>query len=163
MKSTVRISSCVLSLLSIFSLSVSGQNAISTSGGNASGTGGKAAYTIGQVAYSQVTGANGSVIQGVQQPYEISVITAAENTEDISLTCVVYPNPASSHLNLVIGGFNGEKIKYSIYNLNGLLLADNEIEATVTSISLDQFQAGIYFLRIVSEGRKIKLFRIIKK
>ncbi|HOO99020.1 MAG TPA: hypothetical protein PLV06_06455 [Bacteroidales bacterium] len=37
MKSTVRISSCVLSLLSIFSLSVSGQNAISTSGGNASG------------------------------------------------------------------------------------------------------------------------------
>lgn len=163
MKSTVRIRSCVLILFSVSTFAVCGQSSVSAAGGNASGTGGRAAYTVGQVAYSHLTGTNGFIIQGVQQPYEISVVTAAENTEDITLTCVVYPNPASTHLNLVVSALNGQRLKYSIYNLNGLLLRDNDIESSITSISLDQFQAGIYFLRIVSEGREIKIFRIIKK
>lgn len=163
MNKQIRNTSGALILFSILSIAVYGQETISVSGGNASGTGGRAAYTVGQVAYIQVTGTNGFIIQGVQQPFEISVITAAENTEDITLTCVVYPNPASTYLKLVVSGLNAGKLKYSICNLNGLLLQDKNIDGPSTSISLDGYQAGIYFLRIVRDNREIKTFRIIKK
>jgi len=48
------------------------QEATTTAGGEASGSGGYASYTVGQVVYTTKTGTNGnSVIEGVQQPYEI--------------------------------------------------------------------------------------------
>ena len=40
--------------------------------GEATGTGGTASYSVGQVVYTTTTGTNGSVAQGVQQPFEIS-------------------------------------------------------------------------------------------
>ena len=76
-------------ILSIFFLlgfciaTVQGQQTIPATGGNASGSGGSVSYTVGQILSSSISGANGSVVQGVQQPYEISVVTALRNTEDI--------------------------------------------------------------------------------
>ena len=49
-----------------------------SSGGDAAGIGGKVTYSVGQVAWNILTGTNGSVIQGVQQPYEISVISGID-------------------------------------------------------------------------------------
>jgi hypothetical protein len=43
----------------------------------------------------QNAGTNGTAAQGVQQPYEISVVTAIEKALDILLEMVVYPNPAT--------------------------------------------------------------------
>lgn len=51
------------------------QEAIPASGGNATGSGGSVSYSVGQVEYSSNTGSGGSVAAGVQQPYEISVVT----------------------------------------------------------------------------------------
>ncbi|MCB0409870.1 MAG: hypothetical protein KDD29_06595, partial [Flavobacteriales bacterium] len=48
------------------------ENTVS-SGGDALGVGGSASYSVGQVVYTTHTGVNGSIAQGVQQPYEISV------------------------------------------------------------------------------------------
>lgn len=50
------------------------QQASTASGGNASGSGGSASYSVGQTAYT-VSNGNGSVSQGVQQPFEISIVT----------------------------------------------------------------------------------------
>ncbi len=44
------------------------ENTIAT-GGEATGAGRTASYSVGQVVYTTATGANGSVAQGVQQPY----------------------------------------------------------------------------------------------
>lgn len=49
------------------------QQATTATGGNASGSGGPVAYSVGQVVYTTNTSSNGSVAQGVQQPYEISI------------------------------------------------------------------------------------------
>ncbi|MGD0341661.1 MAG: hypothetical protein ABSA76_08155, partial [Bacteroidales bacterium] len=65
------------------SIAIHAQSTITTSGGNASGSGGSASYTIGQVVYSTITGTNGSSAQGVQQPYEISIITGIAEAKDI--------------------------------------------------------------------------------
>jgi hypothetical protein len=48
------------------------QSAIVVAGGDATGTGGKVSYSVGQIAFTYASGTNGSVTQGVQQPFEIS-------------------------------------------------------------------------------------------
>ena len=48
------------------------QQSPTATGGEATGTGGTASYSVGQVVYTTNTGTNGSMAQGVQQPYEIS-------------------------------------------------------------------------------------------
>jgi hypothetical protein len=70
----------------------------------ASGSDWTASYSLGQVVYTKNTGTNGSSSQGVQQPYEISVITAIDETKDILLEFLVYPNPATYFL-IVIQGY----------------------------------------------------------
>jgi hypothetical protein len=55
------------------------QENVNASGSNASGSGGSASYSVGQVFYQIHSGSNGSVVEGVQQPYEISVITPCSN------------------------------------------------------------------------------------
>jgi hypothetical protein len=42
------------------------QNSTLSSGGQATGTGGSVSYSVGQIAYSSLSGTNGSLIQGVQ-------------------------------------------------------------------------------------------------
>ena len=59
-------------------------------------------YAIRQVVYTINTGTNGSAAQGVQQPYEISVVTAIEEVMDISIEMVVFPNPATDFVKLRI-------------------------------------------------------------
>ena len=56
------------------------QESVSTSGSNASGTGGAVSYTVGQVAYTNSSGSNGSVSVGVQQAYTITATTGVDET-----------------------------------------------------------------------------------
>ncbi len=59
------------------------QEVIPASGGDASGGGSSVSCSYGQMVYSINTGTNGSVAEGVQQPYEISLVA---NTINISGT-----------------------------------------------------------------------------
>ena len=68
--------------------------------------------------YTTVEGTTGAVAQGVQQPYEISVVTAIENTEGIILEYKVYPNPISwIYIKLTIKPFDDGNFKYRLYDL----------------------------------------------
>ena len=55
------------------------QESVNAYGGDAKGSGGTVAYSVGQIVYTTHTGATGSVAQGVQQAYEISVVTGIKN------------------------------------------------------------------------------------
>lgn len=81
------------------------QQVVTTSGGIATGRGGTAGYTVGRIVKNKIIGSNGTVSQGVQHPYEISVITAIEAATDISLIFSV-PNTIS----ITCNSFNGEPI-----------------------------------------------------
>jgi hypothetical protein len=89
----------ILSLLVCFLclVIIQGQSTIPASGGNASGSGGTVCYSMGQITYQTFEGINGTIAQGVQQPYEISVVTAIENTERITLEYKVFPNPTRDY------------------------------------------------------------------
>jgi hypothetical protein len=145
-----------------FGTTVQAQNSISASGGNASGSGGTVSYSVGQVVYTKYTGTNGSVAQGVQQPYEISVVTEIAEAKDISLEIEVYPNPATDFFKLRIKNYEVENLRYQLYDINGSLLKDNKVEGNETRISMQNLLPSVYFLKVTDNNKVIKTFKIIK-
>jgi hypothetical protein len=142
---------------------VSGQATIPATGGNASGSGGSVSYTVGQILYNSVSGSNGSIVQGVQQPYEISVVTAIANTEDIDLKCMVFPNPTYGQAKLVIELNDFEGVSFRLYDISGAILQVSKVESKETELSLLNQSAGIYFLHVIKNKLEVKVFKIIKK
>ena len=93
------------------------QQIVPASGGDAVGSGGSSSYTVGQVVYTTNTGVNGSVAQGIQQPYEISTLVGLEVTQ-INLELSAYPNPTNNVIHLSIGNYENGLFccQYSISN-----------------------------------------------
>lgn len=137
------------------------QQSIAPSGGNASGTGGTAAFSVGQVAWNMYSGANGSVIQGVQQPYEISVISGIDDY-DISLNYVIYPNPTRGNVILSTGETDLIGLKYQLFSIPGIMLQEKKLETAEMEIALDTYPPGTYLLRVVKDQVLVKLFKIVK-
>jgi len=137
------------------------QQVVTSSGGNASGSGGSASYSVGQIVYTTNT-AEGSVAQGVQQPYEISVVTGIEEALDISLEIMVYPNPTTDFIRLKIEIYDVENLRYRLYDINASLLQDNKIEGQETNIVMSYYSSGTYFLKVIDNQKAIKTFKIIK-
>lgn len=159
----MKIYKLLIVLLSLASGSATmAQSSIPATGGNAQGSGGSVSYTVGQPVYRIFKGTNGSVTQGVQQPYEISVIIAIEELNTISLEIIVYPNPATDYLKLKAENYETDSLSYHLYNMNGSLLENKKIESDETDINVRHFTAGTYFLKVSDKQREIKTFKIIK-
>jgi hypothetical protein len=164
-KNRKRLSVTFLFLIAFFilvSFSASGQQSINSSAGNASGAAGNVSYSVGQVVYQTFIGATGSVAQGVQQPYEISVFTTTEHAKDIDLTCAAFPNPTKNVLTLMVENYSLEGLSYQLYDISGQLLQNEKITDATTTVSLKTYAAAIYFLKISDGHKEIKMFKINK-
>jgi hypothetical protein len=150
-------------ILTCYGLTIHAQNTIPVTGGNASGSGGTVSYSIGQITYQTFEGTNGSVAQGVQQPYEISVVTSIGNTDGIVLDYKVYPNPAHGLIKLTVKPFDDGNFKFLLIDLNGILLQDKKVVSEETEISLESLYPAIYFLKLLKDNKEIKVFKIVKK
>lgn len=150
-------------LLLGFGLAVANaQQSTNASGGKASGSGGTATYSVGQVVYTIATGSNGSLIQGVQQPFEISVVLGVEEAENVSLNLMAYPNPAKDRLTLKVGNQDGQNLSFLLFDLTGKLLHNAKVKSNETVINMQDYQSGIYFLKIFNTSKEIKTFKILK-
>jgi len=140
---------------------LSAQKTFSSSGFNSNGNSGIITYSVGQVAIDFNTGNNGSLVQGVQQPYEI-FSTLGNDILNINLNLIAYPNPTTDQLVLGIENFKGKKFYYQLFNMEGKsLLYDNCVD-NKTHINLNEFPSNTYLLSIVENNTVIKTFRIIK-
>lgn len=149
--------------LGISLFSTNAQEAIVTSGGEASSGGGSVSYTVGQVVYTTNSSAAGTVSQGIQQPYEISVSTAVENTSDILLDFTAYPNPTTDILKLRTGNRNFESVTFQLFDMNGKLIKNGKVAGSETSINMEALSPSVYFLKIIEKDKEIKTFKIIKR
>jgi len=154
-------------IILIFGLTgLQAQETVPAAGGEATGSGGSASYTIGQVVYSVHTGTNGNYsVQGVQQPFEISVVTGIPEAEGIKLSISVYPNPASNFLTLSIYAsttLNIHSLYYELCDTNGKLLKSKNISADKTKITINNLAPATYFLKVTDNKGVIKSFKIIK-
>ena len=130
------------------------------SGGQASGTGGTVSFSIGQVDYITCTGTGGTITEGLQQPYEIFVITGIEE-ESIQLAVSIYPNPTRDQVTLTVGNMQ-EAMSYQLYDLLGNLVCSSNITSTNTSIDMNGLAMATYFIKVLTGNTEIKTFRIIK-
>jgi hypothetical protein len=138
------------------------QESVNATGSNASGSGGSASYSVGQVVYSTNTGTNGSVSEGVQQPYEIFVVTGLEEAKNISLSVSAYPNPTTDYLTLSIEEFDISNVYYQLYDMNGKLLQNAKIIGNQTSIAMGNLVPANYFVKVIQGNKEVKTFKIIK-
>ena len=138
------------------------QQSLTTAGGEATGSG-TASYSIGQVAYSNNTGSNGSVSQGVQQAYTIvDIVDLVGGLVNINLDLVAYPNPTNNALTLNIGNYNNQNLTYRLCDMQGKLLDSKKVINRSTEIGMQGLPASTYLLNIIDQESLIKTFRIIK-
>jgi hypothetical protein len=142
--------------------SVTAQESVNATGGNASGSGGSASYSIGQITYQTITGNNVSVTQGVQQPIEISVITELEEAKNINLSVTAFPNPSADHLTLQIGEFEISNLSYQLYDANGKILLNEKITGNPMNIATNHLAPANYFVKVMQGNKEVKTFKITK-
>ena len=157
----------ILLLLSLKLTCLQAQEAITTTGGTDSGSGGSVSYSVGQVVDTTSNGMNGSLAQGVQQPFEIAVVTGINEAKGITLQYSAYPNPVTDILILRIEGDLKTPYDVSLYDINGKLLEYKKTEGSETGIDMKELVPATYFLKVVqSQGnaspKEVKTFKIIK-
>jgi hypothetical protein len=157
--SSLRIITIIVAL--IFSVGLHAQETVPATGGDAKGSGGSSSYTVGQLASPTNTGSNGSVAQGVQQPYEISTSLGIEVTA-INLDLRAYPNPMKNELTLNIGNYNNENLTYQLYDILGKLLESKQVIGKNTIIGMQYLPSSTYLLNVLENKALIKTFRIVK-
>lgn len=154
-----------LSAVLLFGFGLTGlqaQESVNATGGNASGGGGSVSYSVGQAVYTTNTATSGSLSEGVQQPYEISVVTFVEEAKGINLSVSAYPNPTNDYLTLSIGEFDISNLSYQLYDMNGKLLQNEKITGNQTSIVMSNLVPATYFVKVIQGNKEVKTFKIIK-
>jgi hypothetical protein len=151
---------CIILLLGFGLTGLHAQKAILANGSVAVGSGGSLCYSVGQIVYSTYEGTNGSLAQGVQQPFEIYV--GLQEVKGITLSCSVYPNPTSDVLTLKVENLDHSTLSYSLYNMSGKRLENKTLVGNETSIDMSKLVAGTYFLKVTDNDKEVSTFKIIK-
>ena len=159
---------CAILLLGLGLTGLHAQESVNATGGNASGNGGTVTYTVGQTGYRTYEGNNGSVAEGMQQPFEISVVTAVEGTEEVILSVSVYPNPTVDFLTLsmydeVTASNDLPQYSYQLIDMNGKLLQGARITDNQTGIAMSNLLPATYLLKVISGNKEVKTFKVVKK
>ena len=152
----------VVLLFLLASVKVLSQENVVAAGDNITSINGSVAFSVGQVVYITNADINGSVAQGLQQPYEISIVMGVENT-GINVGIQAYPNPADDYLTLNVGNYKISNLKFQLFDFNGRLVENKKISTAVEVINVQKLEAAVYFLKVIRNNKEIKNFKIIKK
>ncbi len=153
--------SCLIFLV-VAVANVNAQQDALVAGGDASGSNGSVSFSIGQPNYINTTNANGAITQGVQQPYEIQILTGVENT-NVALSCKAYPNPTINTLYLELQAISGQSsYNYAVTNILGQQIMQHNISALITEIDLTNMAYGEYLIKVYDNNNEVKTFKIIK-
>jgi hypothetical protein len=142
-------------------LTAQAQQATTATGGDASGSGGAVAYSLGQIVYTMNTGTTGSIVQGVQQAYDISIVLGIDN-HSINLELSAYPNPTSDYLKLNLGNAELSTLNYQLNDISGKLIESKKITSATETICMENLPSATYFLKVSKNNKEVKTFKIIK-
>ena len=156
----------ILSLSCLLVSSLFAQSAIVPVGGDAQGNGGSVSYTVGQLAVESAANSNGSisVLEGVQQPYEIMTV-GVDDYPQIALNAIVYPNPTENIAQLQLNGFEipADGLRATLYNSNGKQLQNVTVTEDLTTFQIGQYATGTYYLEVRDGKRVLKTFKIVRR
>lgn len=136
------------------------QSNIVAAGGDSSGGNGSVSYSVGQIEYSTKTGIGGSLTEGLQQPFEITIVSGLDE-QRIGLSAVVFPNPTSDFVELRTTGID-ESLYYELLDINGGIIERNILSGSSEEIDMSALSNGIYYLKVNSQNYTLKTFQVVK-
>lgn len=130
-----------------------------SAGGDATGVGGTAAYTIGQVAYTQQTGNGGSINLGVQQTYTIDEVNNFNELGEL-ISIYVGPNPSADWFTIHYDG--NADLFFTVTDANGKIMREKQPLKNAQQINMQEWSEGMYFLQVTQFQTPIKQIKLIK-
>lgn len=137
------------------------QVSVNSGGISVSGPGGSLSVSLGQVDYALSQGSEGDLLSGVQQPFEISIITDLED-DMVDFHINVFPNPFQQGVSLELNTENAQSYRWQIFSIKGDLMLEGQGYEKLSYIDLSELNASLYLLRIAIEDRQARSFRIVK-
>ena len=142
---------------------ISAQDAVVASGGNSQSPAGSVSYSVGQVSYQTSVGSTGSVSPGVQQPFEITVVTTFDESKNIVLSVSAFPNPTTNYLQLNVESELVKNGSFQLFDANGKMVQTEKLLNTETQIDMSNNVPSSYFLKVLQGDKEVKTFKILKK
>lgn len=153
---------CILALVGFPLSGLFAQQSILVASSNDSSASGSVSWSVGLVAFSAVTGTTGSLLEGVQQPYEIYIVDGIGENEK-GPQCALYPNPATEQITLRFLESNLKDYTVQLFNMQGTLLKNLKADSREITIPLGDVAPSSLFLVIFENAKPVKNFKIIKK
>ena len=100
-------------------------------------------------------------MQGVQQPYEISVVLGIEHNV-VKLEMTAYPNPTTNYLTLSVANVELSMLNLQLFDISGKLIESRKIVSSTETIAMEQLPSATYFLKVRENNKEVKTFKIIK-
>lgn len=139
-----------------------GQSNTVSAGGTANGPGGSATYTVGQTFYLQVDGNPNYLIEGMQQPYEVSEHIYVQQFDKIAVALSAYPNPTTDVLTLS-RTIQDDVLIVSLFDVGGKEITRKDMNDSEMEIAMAHLAEGTYYLSVsTAKNKLIKSFKILK-
>lgn len=149
-----------LMMLITFTRCFDAQQANVAAGNTIESSMGSVSFSVGQTHYQSFESASGKVSQGVQQPYEIFVLST-ENTA-LQGKISVYPNPVKDFLMIDFKSDQRENANYQVFDTTGKLILKGDLKNIKNEIDASTLPVGMYILSISNENETLKTYKIIK-
>ncbi|AUC84292.1 hypothetical protein CW731_02805 [Polaribacter sp. ALD11] len=82
---------------------------------------------------------------------------------DLNVTLSVFPNPTAHNLTLQISEYNNENLSYQLFDMQGKLLSNGQVNTKKTQINTSSSFSLTYFINVLNQEKKqVQSFKIIK-
>lgn len=141
-------------------IAASAQQGTMACGGDAANANGSVSYSIGQVAYSPLATPQGTVNEGVQQPYEWLVMNAPDAAAELNATLL--PNPTNAGVTIQLSDPLVEALSYTLRDAAGRMVRGAAVTSTQFMVPMEDLQSATYTIVLTTEQKAVATFRVIK-
>lgn len=130
---------------------------VNTNGNSFSSGSAQLTFSVGEVAVTKISNSNNIVTQGFLQP-KVNGVSIKDNNNSVDF--VVYPNPASTELNIRSANYTST---VNVKLMDGLGRTMYSGELKNNTLSLESFPNGIYQLLLLDNEQKVIEHKTITK
>lgn len=116
-------------------------------------------YSVTAPGYSRIN-PTAFTISGGNEDITITMYLSSANEIDANLVDI-YPNPTTGVLNIELP-FENQEINIAIFDISGRKVKEQTVNSSTTTVDLTSSKAGVYMIRIQSEGTTIVKKVILK-
>jgi hypothetical protein len=99
-------------------------------------------------------------VQNLSFTYNPNSSNIAMNLEDDKIR--LFPNPVKDELTLNIQ-IPTQGLSYQVFDMTGKQLKTENINSETSIINMQNFQGGVYILKLIQSGQEIQSFKIVKQ